>query len=439
MQRKILFVSAGMLREKNDYKIYQTENLYLNYGLLGLATNLHAQGYEVIVYQADRKAPQALFDEILSTTEIDRRYPLFLSIPSFYSISWAEDFTEIVKGACAMRIVAGGRWVVDRNLTWIKSRLPLVDFFVKGCPDDTIQKYLFSEKWSELSAPQCYRAPFRVLEYPLLYQFQKYPPIIEVARGCGGGCSFCLESHYPYCPPKRPVEILEEAETICKVYRKQDLNFYFEGSVFLPTASWARAFAEEYQRRRMRFHFRMQSRADMLLPEAVSILSTAGLKVLDIGLESASHQQLISMGKTKDPAQYLKKAEVLLRTAREHGVWCKLNLLLYAGETADTVEETRSWLQERRSYFEGISCNPLTVFLDGEHTKDYIQSLERISNTKIDREKLLQKGYCTFALSPTMDQGKVRKTVNALYDEFMTPEAYSALKAVSYTPLEDYE
>lgn len=36
----ILFIGAGTELYKNAYKAYQTQTLYLNYGLLGLATNL---------------------------------------------------------------------------------------------------------------------------------------------------------------------------------------------------------------------------------------------------------------------------------------------------------------------------------------------------------------------------------------------------------------
>lgn len=41
----ILFIGAGTILQKNDYKAYHAKNLYLNYGLLGLASNLSKQGY----------------------------------------------------------------------------------------------------------------------------------------------------------------------------------------------------------------------------------------------------------------------------------------------------------------------------------------------------------------------------------------------------------
>lgn len=436
MKEQIIMVAAGTLRQKNSYKAYDTENLYLNYGLLGLATNLSKSGHSVKMFQADDRTPEELFWEIQQTTAISSQYPLFLSIPSFFNLKWAEEFIFIVKSQCKIPVVAGGRWIVDRNLDWLKSKLPQVDFFIRGCPDETIQHFLNPAMWSLYKGECQYQAPFSSLDYKLLHNYKKYQPIIEVSRGCPGGCSFCLESYYKACHPKLPQTVLDEAEKICAEYQTESLNFYFEGAIFCPSVSWAQAFREEYQKRGMKFKFRMQSRVDAICTESIEILSHVGLKVLDVGLESACPEQLVRMGKTKNPDQYLRKAEELLYAAWESGVWCKLNILLYAGENAETIEKTKQWLRAHRLYFKGISCNPLMLYLNGEDTWSYVDMLEKQAGTSIDRNRLLEDGYMKFDLSKSMPEKEVQQVVNSFYQEFMTREDYMALKEITYTPRE---
>jgi len=43
-----------------------------------------------------------------------------------------------------------------------------------------------------------------------------------------------------------------------------------------------------------------------MTPETVAALAQAGLKVIDLGLETASPSQILAMGKSRDPDRYLK-------------------------------------------------------------------------------------------------------------------------------------
>ena len=57
---KIIFLSSGTVCNKNAYKKYATDNgnyqqLYLNYGMLGLATNLRKKGYEGLCIRQMKK------------------------------------------------------------------------------------------------------------------------------------------------------------------------------------------------------------------------------------------------------------------------------------------------------------------------------------------------------------------------------------------------
>lgn len=435
-EKKIVLVSAGTEKEKNGYKNYEAESLYLNLGLLGLATRLKEKGYSVCMLQGNRRSPEEVLKELEKYVIPDSDYPLFLSIPSFYQVSWAEKFVKRVKERYGIKIVAGGRWVIDRNLDWIKNKMPGVDFFIKGCPDECIDLFLWEENWNSLKGECYYKHPFKCLDYTVLKDYRRYQPVIEVARGCPGGCSFCLESNYKACRPKSPVAVLDEAQKICGLYQDNRLNFYFEGAIFSPDRIWAEQFLKEYRKRELQFQFRMQSRVDAIRPEVVKLLAKAGLKVLDVGLESASVVQLTRMGKTKVPEEYLEKAERLLYAAAEAGVWCKLNLLFYAGETQSTLAETKKWLKKMKPYFKGISCNPLTIYLNGDATWSYVEQLEQLSGTEISRELLQRDGYVMFDLSRECMEKDIKRTVNEFYEEFMSPEEYMQLKKITYTERE---
>jgi hypothetical protein len=50
------------------------------------------------------------------------------------------------------------------------------------------------------------------------------------------------------------------------------------------------------------------------------------------------------MKKSSRADRYLSKASTLLRACRDHGILVKVNVLLYAGETIQTLEQTSDWL-----------------------------------------------------------------------------------------------
>ena len=437
---KIIFLSAGTVCNKNDYKKYATDNgnyqqLYLNYGMLGLATNLRKKGYEVIMYQANEKTPQDFLDEIQLNCKINEIYPVFLSIPSFYQVEWTVLFSNLWKKAYpSSKLIAGGRWVIDKNLNWICNKLPQIDFFIKGCPDEDMEQFLDEQNWKNCRYEFQYQKPFDYFYYPLLNNYKQYQPIIEVSRGCGGGCDFCLESQYKVCKMKTPKQVIDEAEMILRQYEiektgEREFYFYFEGAMLAPTKSWAKDFSELYHKRNHHFGFRMQSRVDCLLPEVLKILGSCGLRVVDFGLESASSTQLLRMEKTKYPQIYLERAEKLLRVGKESGVWSKLNILLYPGETMSTIKETKMWLRKVKSNVKGISCNGLVIYLNGKDTDSYVDTIERMAGVNIDRNTLYRQGYVNARLGTGIDEEKI---VNEFYQEFMTEQDYMDLKKITY-------
>jgi radical SAM superfamily enzyme YgiQ (UPF0313 family) len=435
----ILMIAAGMKQKKKEFMNKDFESMYLNYGLLGLATILYEKGYNSVhMFQGDYKIIDDLIVEIKDKNiDIKKlKYPLFISIPSFLAVSWTLEFIKKIKALNPnVKIIVGGRWVVDKNIEWLFKKLPDVDLFCQGCPDEVIDKLLNLNNWMHYKNESISSNYFKRLNYTLLNNFNQYQPVIEICRGCGMNCGFCLEKNYPPSKVKSPMEVILEAKEICKLYNNNNLNFYFEASMFNPTIKWSRDFAKVYTEFNMSFKWRFETRVDTLNVECIEILSKVGLKVIDLGLESASLIQLERMGKSKKPEDYLIKASQLIKKMFDFGVWAKLNILLYIGETFETINETMNWLDEHKQYFKGVSVNPFLLYLNGCQTFEFISKIIEVTGIAPNIQELYENGFVFVDLSPDISIEKAKEISIIISEKYMNRQDFIELKRICYTKL----
>lgn len=274
---------------------------------------------------------------------------------------------------------------------------------------------------------------FSELNYKLLYNYKDYQPSIEICRGCGNKCDFCLEKDYPVGSIKPPRDVIEEAEKICSIYKTQNLNFYFQASIFNPSIDWAYEFRNLYKEKEMKFKWRFETRVDSINLQSINILSEAGLKVVDLGLETASITQIKRMNKACDPVQYLKKADLLLKQLHKNNIWAKLNIMLYLAENIETIRETELWLDERKEYIKGVSVNPFILYLNGNNQKKYYKFIEEVTNKHIDFNYFNKHGYTYIDLSEQFTIEYSKKVSKEIADRYMSQKDYLDLKQFSYT------
>lgn len=430
--KTVVFVSAGMLEPKKRDHALARRQLYLNYGALSLATTLKLQGYDAVLIHGEHSHPLDTLNGLRSAQQLPSQYPLMLSIPSFYALPWAQEFCRLVRAAFPdIRIVAGGRWVVDPDPSWIRTLLPEVDVFAPGLGEPYVESLLTKEPVLKRLAVA---TPTFTLDHRLVQDFMKYQPSVEASRGCGMGCRFCEERDMPLQPLGHPAMLINSLQEVQNQYGGGQVHPYLQSSMFLPSSRWAESLAEEANRVALKIKWRTETRVDAMTPSTLECLAEAGLSVIDLGLESASPSQIMAMKKSDNPDRYLRRAEKLLETCRATGVMAKVNVLLYAGETLTTFEETRAWLDQNSKGITGVSVGPVIAYGPPRTADILINDWTRCGARPVDSESAIKTGISRMHLSSDFDAQAAEEASLTLSRRYMNSDAYFALKSFSYYP-----
>ena len=426
---RIVAIACGLNEPKKDYSIISKRNLYLNYGLLGLCSILKNRGYEIKQFQGEYWHPNELIEKINNTEfRLDEiNYPVIISIVSFLSLPWCQEITRILKVEYGLKCIVGGKYVVDGNIEWLKRKLPYVDLFIEGAGERKIETALLNNFSNGFECSKYYDR----LDFSIVYNYKLYNPSIELARGCGRGCGYCADGTRERSSVKDANSVIEELHFIEQTYNYEDFNLYFQMATFQVDGKWIETYKKRMCEFDRVFYWRCTSRVDVLDLENIPKLAQIGLRVLDLGLESASPRQLKLMQKTNDTKEYLQTAEKILHIAYESGIWVKLNIMLTAGENYETIEETRQWLDKNRKYIKGISSNCETIY--GPYNT-MIESLRYLGATYAHDNDLEEKGYSYINLSNEINYDVAQKLANDLSKTIMTADDYYDLKSYGYFP-----
>lgn len=427
--RHVLCIAAGQLQPKKSNNEVNRRNRYLNYGLLSIASSLERAGYNPIVIHGNFDNPIVTFNQCAESGLTESEHPVLISIPSFYAVPWAKQFTQLVKQTYpSIKIIAGGRWVVGNRPDLLKQLLPSVDHIFGGLADVNLADLLqhFPDEPSKGHTKSDKRP---ALNHSLLKDRLLYQPSLEVSRGCGMGCEFCQEKDELLLPLKSPEDIILECDQTVIQDDLRSMSPYFQASMFVPNSNWIDSLKKQREAYNLSFLWRTEGRVDTIKPIHIKDLAEAGLKVLDLGLESASHRQLLRMKKTSNPEQYLNNASHLIDEAAHCGVHVKINVMLTAGETLHDIEETVQWLDARQKNITGVSVGPEIVFGWPEETSDYKQYLQTIG-ASINHSPV--RGITHLNLSEEVNYAESIELSNEISRRFMTAADYFYLKAFSY-------
>lgn len=187
---------------------------------------------------------------------------------------------------------------------------------------------------------------------------------IATTRGCPFKCNWCAKPIYGNRYHSRsPQNVVNELQ-----YLKQHFGFdhiWFCDDIFGLKPGWVQEFAQRVQENNLRFKFKIQARADLLLQENyVKALAAAGCENVWMGAESGSQKILDAMDKGITIEQ-IKNATALLK---KNGIHPSFFIQFgYPGETRQDIQLTIDMINERLPYSIGISVSyplPGTVFYE---------------------------------------------------------------------------
>lgn len=428
----VAFVSAGMLSPKKRDHMLARRQLYLNYGALSLATILDHMGSQTMMVHGEHDTPSEVLDMLLDKGVFPSRLPVMLSIPSFYALPWAQAFCRLVRSLDPeAKIIVGGRWVVGPDPKWLHTKLPEANLLVPGLAEPLIASLL-------TEAPVIRRMPAPtpdfVLNHTLVSGYERYQPSIEASRGCGMGCAFCEERDIPLEKLRTSERIANALAAIVEQYGGGEIRPYLQSSMFAPNVNWGTGLADAIRAAGLNIRWRTESRVDALKPETIASLADAGMRVLDLGLETASPRQILSMRKADSPDRYLQRASALLRACRDHGISAKVNVLLYAGETTKTLDETRLFLDDHRDSIAGVSVGPVVAYGPPKTADTLLRDWSTSGATPVDPNSANESGISMMHLSHEIDAKAAETASLELSRRYMDADAYFKLKSFSYYP-----
>jgi anaerobic magnesium-protoporphyrin IX monomethyl ester cyclase len=187
---------------------------------------------------------------------------------------------------------------------------------------------------------------------------------MSTTRGCPFKCNWCAKPIYGNRYNARtPEHVVAELQFLKEKYGFD--HVWFCDDIFGLKPGWLKQFAVLVKQHDLKFRFKIQSRADLLLDDAqIDPLAAAGCETVWMGAESCSQKILDAMDKGITVAQIAEAT----RTLRRHGIRVAYFLQFgYLGETREDIDMTLDMLRTNVPDDIGISVSyplPGTKFYD---------------------------------------------------------------------------
>ncbi|HEV8325802.1 MAG TPA: radical SAM protein [Myxococcota bacterium] len=166
------------------------------------------------------------------------------------------------------------------------------------------------------------------------------------ARGCAYACGYC-----PYTVNARFRERTVEGvvdEIYYDVHRYGAHGISFRDPLFNLRAERIAGIAEEILLRELDVRFSIEARTDRLTPELVRLLHRAGLRSIEVGIDSVD-VELVRRNRRKPPA--LEQQERIIDACHRAGVRVIANFCLgLPGDSAETIRRTIDYAKRLNTF-----------------------------------------------------------------------------------------
>jgi len=202
--------------------------------------------------------------------------------------------------------------------------------------------------------------------YKTIWEQGKFPFTLNISttRGCPFKCNWCAKpiygNRYNSRSPKRVVDEMAMLQQKCGVK-----HFWITDDIFGLKPGWVSEFNQLIQERGLQIHYKIQSRADLLMQDqTIDELAESGLEEVWIGAESGSQKILDAMDKGITLDQIKKSTDLLQRKGVRVAYFLQFG---YLGETKEDIDLTLNMVNDNAPDDIGISVSyplPGTKFYD---------------------------------------------------------------------------
>jgi len=252
-------------------------------------------------------------------------------------------------------------------------------------------------------------------EFPMqkILEESGYEMSVMASRGCPLKCTYCCNHAWSklyaglgkYVRFRSVDSVLSEIDELSKRYRIETI--YFEDDIFTLKKPWTYEFVEKYPKN-FDFPFRIYVRAEAIDFDMLKSLKSAGLYMINIGLESGDvHIRKNVMKRNMTDVQlarvfdWAKKLDIIVRD---------FNIVGTPGETKETVEKT---VEINRK----VLPDQIQVSIFYPYPGTELYELCKKNNWIVEGEKLTyfeDKGVLDL---PTMSQDEIAKAYAEFCDE----------------------
>lgn len=357
----------------------------MNMGVLAVASTL-AQEYDVQIvdYYANPDTP------ISTHISYDTKVVAF-------SCSGAESYRESIKQARIIKhefpnicILMGGQHISG---LFQSNMLPLyaetVDCYIPGPCEKTLLDVCGKIRRGETLDSVMLGEDLRkigFMNYELYPNWQEMIPCVEIGRGCNHNCHFCNSQNMRKISKYicRGVEdVIQETRRIISLYGSKTDIFLF-GSIFGENTIQTRTVLEELKKIAPEAQYTFNLRSDSRWEKYIDAMKELHIRLVFLGIESASIKILELMNKTKNPYDYLERTQSIIKVFGELNIPFFSSFILgYWGETEQTIAETFTFIKNNKDYFKAIGVNQYYVY-PGSTDYDHISELAKVYRCKIN-------------------------------------------------------